>query len=113
MNTSPTGVDPAAIFDMVTKLGFPMLFVIGQMREWWYVKPHVELLTARLKELAAQLEHSEQDAARATGVAEEAHEIARQALELSRSIEAGMGRLEQVMLNVSAQLDELAKGERK
>jgi hypothetical protein len=110
MSTPPPGLDPAAIFDIVSKLGFPMLFIVGQLREWWYVKPHVELLSARLKELAAQLESSEQDAVRATGVAEDAHEIARQALELSRGIEAGLGRLEQAVLNLGEQIDAATKG---
>lgn len=105
---NPTGspLDPIAILEMASKVGFPLIFIVGQMREWWYVKPHVELLTGRLKDMAAQLETSQQHAERATDIAENAQDIARQALEMSRHIEESIQRIDNRMAEIVTYLQE-------
>lgn len=111
---NPTGnpFDPVAILEMASRVGFPLIFIVGQMREWWYVKPHVEMLTERLKEMATQLDTSEKHAERATDIAENAQDIARQALELSREIEDGIKRIDEQMTHVIALIERHTTAER-
>lgn len=71
------------VYDQVSRLGFPALFVVGQIRGWWFIKPYVDLLVTRIGEITSDLNAAREAGERATGIAEQSHLIAKQALEQS------------------------------
>lgn len=72
------------LYDSVSKLGFPILFVIGQLRGWWYVKPYVDMLISRISELIDELSLARLSAERATDLAESSNAIAKTSLEIAQ-----------------------------
>ena len=66
----------------ISKLGWPALFVLGQMRGWWFVKPHIDFVLSKLQEVTQQLKEANDRADRAIAVAEGANRISQQAVDL-------------------------------
>lgn len=81
------------LFKFLGQYGFPILFIVGQLQGWWYMRPHVLLLEKRISELTAQMEQTSRNEARAVAIAEQANTIAEQALGHSMSIEQKLDKL--------------------
>lgn len=85
------------LFDLLSKFGFPIIFIIGQMMEWWYMKPHVRLLIGRIEESTQQVKLAQLNEAKATALAQESHAIAREALEIGKANERAIRELTAVI----------------
>lgn len=75
-------MDLQQFYEGISRLGWPALFVFGQMRGFWYVKPHVDFILEKLREVTGQLKDANERADRALNVAEGANAIASQSMEL-------------------------------
>ena len=78
---------------MLNQLGFPIIFIIGQIMGWWYMKPHVEMLLKHLDEAVKQVEAARATEERAVRLTEESHRLSKQALERTILIEQKIDRL--------------------
>lgn len=87
-------IDPAIVFDYLEKWGFPILFIVGQLLGWWYMKPHVELMAERVTEATSQVERSRANEERAIQIAQQSHDLARQTLEASKSIQEDVRKIQ-------------------
>lgn len=81
------------LFKLASQLGFPLIFIIGQLREWWYIRPHVALMEQRMTEALAQVERARANEERAVKIAERSHQLAEQALTQSKAIELRLAEL--------------------
>lgn len=100
-----TRVTPKEIYDTISMLGWPALFVVGQLRGLWFVKPHVDFILMKLEEVTEQLKAAVAHAERATDLAEQAHDIAQMAYEQGRASQALLEENNALLKRVLAKVD--------
>jgi hypothetical protein len=62
--------DLTALYDTISKIGFPMLFVFGLFKEWWVMGAQYRFVLTRLAELAGLVETQGADQARTMAIIE-------------------------------------------
>lgn len=73
------------IYDSINRLGFPLFFIFGALRGWWYLKPHVDLLIERMQEMNRLCGNLETQSRTAMAIATESNALAQRAIEMAET----------------------------